>query len=96
MGASTSSASFGAPLYSHAEHKNFKTFLNHHRVNHATKLIDEGYLYKNSLYSLSLAAGFNSSQTFFRVFKDIQKKSPTKYSLEKNEAWTLCHYLMTS
>ena len=69
-----------------SEHKNFKTFLNHHRVNHATKLIDEGYLYKNSLYSLSLAAGFNSSQTFFRVFKDIQKKSPTKYSLEKNEA----------
>ena len=62
---------------------NFKAFLNHHRVVHAVALIDEGYLAKHTINSLSVDSGFKSPVTFFRAFKDQNKQTPLAYSTQK-------------
>lgn len=60
--------------------KNFKNFINHHRIEYAVVLIDRGYLDKHTINSLSIDSGFKSPVTFFRSFKDINKKTPLNYS----------------
>ena len=63
--------------------KNFKAFLNHHRITHAVELIDVGYLNKHTINSLSVDSGFKSPVTFFRAFKYQKKQTPLAYSTQK-------------
>src|SRR6056300_188764 len=61
--------------------QNFRALVNYHRINKAVSLIDNGYLKKHTLNSLSVESGFNSTQTFFREFKKQKKQTPLIYSL---------------
>ena len=57
----------------------FKEYINGFRVKYSMKLIGEKYLLRHSVIALSQASGFNSPQTFFRVFKKINKITPAEY-----------------
>lgn len=57
----------------------FKDYINGFRVKHAMKLIEEKYLLGYSVVALSRECGFNSPQTFFRVFKKTYKVTPAEY-----------------
>ena len=59
---------------------NFKNFINHYRIEYAVALIDRGYLEKHTINSLSVDSGFKSPVTFFRSFKNINKKTPLNYN----------------
>lgn len=63
-----------------SEFGNFKYFVNYHRIQHASELIENGYLEKHTINSLSKDSGYNSHQTFFRVFKEIKGCTPQAYS----------------
>ena len=57
----------------------FKDYINGFRVKHSMKLIEEKYLLEYSVVALSGDCGFNSPQTFFRVFKKTYKVTPAEY-----------------
>ena len=66
-----------------SEFGNFKYFVNFHRIKHASTLIDNGYLDKHTIDSLSKECGYNSHQTFFRVFKELKTQTPLAYSIKR-------------
>jgi len=57
----------------------FKEYINGFRVKHSMKLIEEKYLLQHSVIALSQDSGFNSPQTFFRIFKKTNKVTPAEY-----------------
>ncbi|MDA9056523.1 hypothetical protein N9K49_01580 [Flavobacteriaceae bacterium] len=63
--------------------RNFKYFVNFHRIKHACTLIDNDYLDKHTINSLSKECGYNSHQTFFRVFKELKIQTPLAYSIKR-------------
>ena len=54
-------------------------YINSHRINHAVKSIDEGYLKNYSMEALAESVGFRSQENFNRVFKLIKHCTPTEY-----------------
>ena len=58
---------------------NFNDFVNQHRVVFSLELMKSGYLDNHVMSSLAKKSGFNSPQTFYRVFKKIHFISPYKY-----------------
>ena len=49
------------------------------RIQNSLKLINNNYLAKNTLESLSIKVGFSSYNPFFTCFKDVVGKSPHEY-----------------
>ena len=59
--------------------KNFNLYINTLRVNFSIELIKSDYLIKDTIETLSSECGFNSSQSFYRAFKNIKNTTPTEY-----------------
>jgi AraC-like DNA-binding protein len=60
--------------------KNYSAYINSFRIDHAEKLILNGYLETYSIESLCKDSGFQSEVTFYRVFKKIHNCTPKEYS----------------
>lgn len=58
---------------------NYSEFINSFKINYANSLINEGYLDKFSIESLSKVSGFQSDVTFYRIFKKINGCTPKEY-----------------
>ena len=69
-------------ILKHSEFGNFNSFVNFYRIKYATTRIDNGYLEKHTINSLSKECGYNSHQTFFRVFKELKGVTPLAYRLK--------------
>ena len=54
-------------------------YINLHRINHAVKSIDEGYLKNYSMEALAESVGFRSQENFNRVFKMLKYCTPSEY-----------------
>ena len=54
-------------------------FINSFRVDHACKLIEEGYLDNFSMEALAEKSGFKSQENFNRVFKILKSCTPSDY-----------------
>ena len=63
---------------------NFNDFVNEYRINHSVKLINDNYLYNKTIESLAFQSGFNSVQSFHRVFKKFKNTTPSAFQ-KKNE-----------
>tara|TARA_B110000977_G_scaffold139384_1_gene176910 strand:+ start:901 stop:1914 length:1014 start_codon:yes stop_codon:yes gene_type:complete len=63
---------------------NFNDFVNEYRINHSVKLINDNYLDNKTIESLAFQSGFNSVQSFHRVFRKFKKKTPSAFK-KKNE-----------
>jgi Response regulator containing CheY-like receiver domain and AraC-type DNA-binding domain len=67
-------------LFKKLSNENFKTFLNEYRIERASEMIRKNpYIKINDLAS---AVGFNSSNTFIRVFKSFKNTTPGSYADE--------------
>jgi AraC-like DNA-binding protein len=60
-------------------YNNYSEFINSFKINYANGLINEGYLDKFSIESLSKESGFQSEVTFYRIFKKINGCTPKEY-----------------
>ena len=58
---------------------NFNDFVNEYRVNHSVKLINDNYLYNKTIESLAFQSGFNSVQSFHRVFMKFKNTTPSAF-----------------
>ncbi len=65
-------------LFKKLSNENFKTFLNEYRVERAAEKIKEDPYIK--INDLALSVGFNSANTFIRVFKSFQNITPKAYA----------------
>lgn len=54
-------------------------YINSHRINHAVKSIDEGFLKNYSIEGLAESVGFRSQENFNRVFKMLKYCTPSEY-----------------
>ena len=65
--------------------KNFNDFVNQFRIDEFKRRLGQGDHQNYSLVGLAFECGFNSKATFNRVFKKVEKLTPTQYlnSLEK-------------
>jgi len=58
---------------------NFNNYLNVYRINYVKKLMKESDLEKITLMYIYTEAGFSNQSTFNRVFKQIEKTTPSDY-----------------
>ncbi|AZA54677.1 helix-turn-helix domain-containing protein [Chryseobacterium sp. G0201] len=58
---------------------NFNNYLNIHRINCVKKMLNENDLEKVTLMYIYTEAGFSNQSTFNRVFKQIEKITPSEY-----------------
>ena len=77
------SANIPLHLVSHAVNNfseyNFTDFINKYRVNHACKLLSEGFKQKLTLEAIGLECGFGSRTNFYNAFKKVTGKTPSEY-----------------
>ena len=59
---------------------NFKTWVNHYRVEEAIRLIGDGYLKQHTTAALAETVGFSNRINFHRVFKRFTGYSPSEYT----------------
>lgn len=71
-------AKYCSNLFKKLSDENFKTFLNHYRIEQAKKFLNENPQMK--ILDLSLLVGFNSSNTFIRVFSKYTGMTPGAYA----------------
>jgi AraC-like DNA-binding protein len=69
------------PLIKAAGFKDFPTFLNHHRIGEACRLLDEGP--EMNMKDIYYEVGFKSKQHFLRSFQKLKGCSPTHYKQKK-------------
>lgn len=71
-------------LFKELSEDNFKNFLNHYRIDQAKELIEKNPAIK--IQDLSKQVGFNSPNSFLRVFRKYTGLTPTEYimRMEKN------------
>ncbi|MDT0687432.1 helix-turn-helix domain-containing protein [Autumnicola psychrophila] len=62
----------------------FAAYKNGLRMDHAKKLIENGYLQSNTIEALAGECGFASRTSFSKAFKSATDVSPSQYSLTKN------------
>lgn len=62
---------------------NFNNYLNIYRINHVKKLLKENDLEKITLMYIYTEAGFSNQSTFNRVFKQIEKITPSEYLIRR-------------
>lgn len=60
----------------------FSSYKNKLRMEHAKKLIEEGYLQNNTMEALAGECGFASRTSFSKAFKNETEISPSQYALE--------------
>ena len=63
-------------IFSGRLHMNFRQYLNHFRVEYASRLMKESHLPLTHIWA---EAGFNSQRSFNRAFSDIMGMSPLEY-----------------
>lgn len=63
-------------IFNQVLHTGFHEYINHLRVEHAKKLLAES---KNGILEIAMLCGFQSQQTFNRVFKEVCGISPREY-----------------
>lgn len=63
-------------VFSGIFHKNFKQYINEHRLNYASAMLECS---NEDITSIYLDAGFESQRTFNRVFKDRFRMTPREY-----------------
>ncbi|MEP1096042.1 MAG: helix-turn-helix domain-containing protein [Cyclobacteriaceae bacterium] len=66
-------------LLSQGFQKSFYDFVNDYRVTYAKKLMDSDMIKTFSLSGIARESGFNSYVSFYRVFKRIEKQTPSQY-----------------
>lgn len=59
--------------------QNYFTFINTYRIEEAKRKLSDDTYNKDSIESIGLCCGFNSSSSFFLVFKRIVGETPTEY-----------------
>ena len=59
--------------------KNFNDFVNHYRISAFKNALEQGKQEQLSLLGIAYECGFNSKATFNRVFKKLEKSSPSQY-----------------
>ena len=64
--------------------KNFFSFINEYRINHAIALLKDENFKHYSYESISSMCGFQSKSNFYRQFKAIVGKSPGEFQKESN------------
>lgn len=64
-------------LFKELSEDNFKNFLNHYRIEEAKKMIEKNPSIK--IQDLSRKVGFNSANSFLRVFRKYTGLTPTEY-----------------
>jgi len=64
---------------------NFNNYLNIYRINCVKELLDENDIEKVTLLYIYTEAGFSNQSTFNRVFKQIEKITPSEYITSKQE-----------
>ena len=60
--------------------ENFSAYSNHFRIEKAKELIKLGYLEDFSIDALASASGFKAVNSFYRIFKSVTGKTPSKYA----------------
>ena len=60
--------------------ENFSAYSNYFRIEKAKELIKLGYLDDFSIDALASASGFKAVNSFYRIFKSVTGKTPSKYS----------------
>ena len=60
--------------------ENFSAYSNHFKIEKAKELIKTGYLNNFSIDALASASGFNAVNSFYRIFKSVTGKTPSKYA----------------
>ena len=60
--------------------ENFSAYSNHFKIEKAKELINIGYLENFSIDALASASGFKAVNSFYRIFKSVTGKTPSKYS----------------
>lgn len=68
-----------ALIHTAAGHRNFASLLNQHRVAHAKRLLDDPDVARDTILSVAFSSGFASLATFNRVFRDMERCTPTEY-----------------
>jgi AraC-like DNA-binding protein len=67
-------------LFKYYSSVGFSEYRNRMRIEHATRLINEGFLVNNTLESLSIQVGFSSYNPFYSAFKKQVGISPNVYA----------------
>ncbi len=60
----------------------FSDLVNHHRINHAKKLLSDG-TNNDKLYAIALDSGFSNKVTFHQQFKKAMGMSPQEYRAQQ-------------
>lgn len=60
--------------------ENFSAYSNYFRIEKAKELIKLGYLEDFSIDALASASGFKAVNSFYRIFKSVTGKTPSKYA----------------
>ena len=60
--------------------ENFSAYSNYFRIEKAKELIKLGYLNDFSIDALASASGFKAVNSFYRIFKSVTGKTPSKYA----------------
>jgi AraC-like DNA-binding protein len=60
--------------------ENFSAYSNHFKIEKAKELINIGYLEDFSIDALASASGFKAVNSFYRIFKSVTGKTPSKYA----------------
>lgn len=63
----------------------FTSFINHHRIDHAKKLIMEDFFGNHSIEEIAQKSGFSSRTSFYRTFKEITGFTPAYYKSQLQE-----------
>lgn len=72
----------------HNGYPNFNSYLNRYRVNCVKKLLVENDLEKVTLMSIYTEAGFSNQSTFNRVFKQLEKITPSDMIRQLNNDYS--------
>ncbi len=63
-------------------HQSFSSFINQHRINHATELLKNEQ--NTTVEDIAMRCGFNSLSSFYSAFKKQTGLTPAKYKAEKS------------
>jgi len=84
-----SNATYVSQVVNSAFKKNFRTFLNGYRIQHAQRLFSELDLSKYTIAAISQEVGYKSPAAFRSTFKEITGVSPNFYLKEMQESKTV-------
>ncbi len=74
-----SEARLRAVINTDLQYRNFRTFLNQHRVEAAKLALHDTDRAQDPIIAIALDSGFNALASFNRVFKDVTGQTPSEY-----------------